>query len=38
VTQIAQPWHLAVRNIAADPGTRWRLPAVMFNGHYGDVL
>jgi len=33
-----KPWHLAVRNIAADPGTRWCLPAVMFNGHYGDVL
>jgi hypothetical protein len=33
-----KPWRLAVRNIAADPGTRWCLPAVMFNGHYGDVL
>jgi hypothetical protein len=31
-------WNLAVRNIAADPGTRWCLPAVMFNGRYGDVL
>ena len=33
-----KPWKLAVRNIAADPGTRWCLPAVMFNGRYGDVL
>ncbi len=31
-------WTLAVRNIAAAPGTRWCLPAVMFNGHNGDVL
>ena len=31
-------WTLAVRNIAADPGTRWCLPAVMFNGRDGDVL
>jgi hypothetical protein len=31
-------WALAVRNIAADPGTRWCLPAVMVNGRYGDVL
>jgi hypothetical protein len=33
-----KPWQLAVRNIAADPGTLWCLPAVMFNGRYGDVL
>ena len=31
-------WNLAVRNIAADPGTRWCLPAVMVNGRSGDVL
>jgi len=31
-------WELAVRNINARPGTRWCLPAVMFNGHDGDVL
>jgi hypothetical protein len=31
-------WKLAVGNIAADPGTRWCLPAVMFNGRYGNVL
>jgi len=37
-TANGKPWHLAVRNIAADPGTQWCLPAVMFNGHYGDVL
>jgi hypothetical protein len=37
-TADAKPWKLAVRNIAADPGTRWCLPAVMFNGRYGDVL
>jgi len=37
-TANGKPWHLAVRNIAADPRTRWCLPAVMFNGHYGDVL
>jgi hypothetical protein len=37
-TADGKPWKLAVRNIAADPGTRWCLPAVMFNGHYGDVL
>jgi hypothetical protein len=37
-TANGRPWRLAVRNIAADPGTRWCLPAVMFNGHYGDVL
>jgi len=37
-TANGKPWHLAVRNIAADPGTRWCLSAVMFNGHFGDVL
>jgi hypothetical protein len=31
-------WALAVRNIAAAPGTRWCLPAVMVNGRDGDVL
>jgi hypothetical protein len=34
-TANGRPWHLAVRNIAADRGTSWCLPAVMFNGHYG---
>ena len=33
-----KPWRMAVRNIAADPGTQWCLPAVMFNGHNGNVL
>ena len=37
-TADGKPWALAVRNIAAAPGTRWCLPAVMFNGHSGDVL
>jgi len=37
-TANGKSWRMAVRNIAADPGTRWCLPAVMFNGHYGDVL
>lgn len=37
-TADGKPWRMAVRNIAADPGTRWCLPAVMFNGHDGDVL
>jgi hypothetical protein len=37
-TANGNPWRLAVRNIAADPGTRWCLPAVMFNGRDGDVL
>ena len=37
-TADGKPWKLAVRNIAADPGTRWCLPAVMFNGRYGNVL
>ena len=31
-------WSLAVRNIAADPGTQWCEPAVMVNGRDGDVL
>jgi hypothetical protein len=31
-------WALAVRNIAADPGTHWCRAAVMFNGRDGDVL
>jgi hypothetical protein len=31
-------WQMAVRNIAADPGTHWCLPAVMVNGHDGTVL
>jgi hypothetical protein len=37
-TANGKPWQLAVRNIAADPGTKWCLPAVMFNGHDGNVL
>jgi hypothetical protein len=37
-TADGRPWRMAVRNIAADPGTRWCLPAVMVNGHSGDVL
>lgn len=37
-TANGKPWRLAVRNIAAGPGTRWCLPAVMFNGGNGDVL
>jgi hypothetical protein len=37
-TANGSPWRLAVRNIAADPGTRWCRPAVMFNGRDGDVL
>ncbi len=37
-TAHGKPWRMAVRNIAADPGTRWCLPAVMFNGHDGNVL
>jgi hypothetical protein len=37
-TANGKPWRLAVRNIAADPGTRSCLPAVMFNGRDGDVL
>jgi hypothetical protein len=38
-TADGKPWKLAVRNIAtAAPGTPWCLPAVMFNGRYGNVL
>jgi hypothetical protein len=37
-TAHGKPWRLAVRNIAADPGTRWCRAAVMFNNHYGNVL
>jgi hypothetical protein len=37
-TAHGKPWRMAVRNIAADPGTPWCLPAVMFNGRDGDVL
>jgi hypothetical protein len=37
-TADGKPWALAVRNIAADPGTRWCEPGVMFNGRNGDVL
>lgn len=37
-TADGKPWTLAVRNIAAAPGTRWCLPAVMVNGRDGDVL
>lgn len=37
-TADGRKWALAVRNIAARPGTPSCLPAVMFNGRYGDVL
>jgi hypothetical protein len=37
-TADGKPWALAVRNIAAAPGTRWCRAAVMFNGRDGDVL
>lgn len=37
-TAEGKPWRLAVRNIAADPGTPWCLPAVMLNGGNGNVL
>jgi hypothetical protein len=37
-TADGKPWRMAVRNINAAPGTRWCLPAVMFNGRNGDVL
>ena len=37
-TAHGKPWRMTVRNIAADPGTRWCLPAVMFNDRDGDVL
>ena len=33
-----KPWRLAVRNVAADPGTPWCLPAVMLNGHFGAIV
>jgi len=33
-----KPWALAVRNIAAAPGTHWCRATVMFNGTDGDVL
>jgi hypothetical protein len=33
-----KPWKLGVRNVAANPGTRWCLPAVMVNGHDGAIL
>jgi hypothetical protein len=37
-TAHGKPWALAVRNIAAAPGTHWCRAAVMFNGTDGDVL
>jgi hypothetical protein len=37
-TANGKPWALAVRNIAAAPGTHWCRAAVMFNGQDGDVL
>jgi hypothetical protein len=37
-TAHGKPWVLAVRNIAAAPGTHWCRAAVMFNGTDGDVL
>jgi hypothetical protein len=37
-TANGKPWRMTVRNIAADPGTRWCLPAATFNGRDGDVL
>jgi len=37
-TADGKPWALAVRNIAAAPGTHWCRAAVMFNGQDGDVL
>lgn len=37
-TTDGKPWQLAVRNVVADPGTRWCLPAVMLNGHDGGIL
>jgi hypothetical protein len=37
-TADGKPWALAVRNIAAAPGTHWCRAAVMFNGKDGDVL
>jgi hypothetical protein len=37
-TAHGKPWRMAVRNVAAGPGTRWCLPAVMLNGHDGGIL
>jgi hypothetical protein len=37
-TAHGKPWRLAVRNVAADPGTAWCLPAVMLNGRDGGIL
>jgi hypothetical protein len=37
-TANGKPWRMAVRNINANPGTLWCQPAVMFNGHDGNVL
>jgi hypothetical protein len=37
-TAHGKPWALAVRNIAAAPGTHWCRAAVMFNGRDGGVL
>jgi hypothetical protein len=37
-TADGKPWNLSVRNIAAGQGTRWCVPAVVFNGRDGDVL
>jgi hypothetical protein len=37
-TADGKKWALAVRNIAVRPGMPSCLPAVMFNGRYGDVL
>ncbi len=36
-TANGKPWRLAVRNVAADPGTRWCLPAVMAVKVYATV-
>jgi hypothetical protein len=37
-TAHGKPWALAVRNVAAAPGTHWCRAAAMFNGRDGDVL
>jgi hypothetical protein len=37
-TANGKPWQLAVRNIASHIGGPWCLPAVMLNGHNGDML
>jgi hypothetical protein len=37
-TAHGKPWRLAVRNIAAYPGTPSCLPAVVLNGHDGGIL